>query len=196
MISEKVSLAADPNAREARAQISKAELEEAVRLELERLQESVTNLRLLYLVQGLKAGDPFVAMVKDNLYNRDAAHIAPRVRMDQRFNTPSFYWERTIRRIHDASKAKKAKSTKTRQYNAYYSKKGDSTSKKEVTVTLVSEHIPVNKRTLVTSASHFEKEPAWAQAAFSVVEPELVTLRRKSKLLSSINRLFLQLAKV
>ncbi len=207
MILENLAKAADPKACEERAELTNAELAEAVQHEFQALQKSVSNLRLLFLVQGLKASDPYVAMVKDNLYGQEAAHIAPRVRMDKRYNTPSFYWERTIRRIHDASTGKqeknknespsdnKTKRKQIRQYNAYYAKKGE-TGKREVTVTLISAHIPVNKKTLATSDSHFDTEPEWAKAAFSVVEPELVALRRKSKLLSSIHRFYVQLTKV
>lgn len=189
MLSPEIVKASELESQAERARLSVEQMDEAVQSELDTIHEAVANLRVLLYVRGLKATDTYVDMAKESAFTKEETHILPRVRMDKRHGTPSFYWERVIRHTHVGAQKRSAK---TRQYTAWVSRKGSRTKQKAL-VSLMSEHIPINKRTQQTSASHFSKEPTWAQSAFAWVEHELVPLRRQSNLLSSLHRLCLAL---
>ena len=178
--------------RQERADLSDEDITDALRNELIGMSESVATIRKILFVAGLKNTDDYVAMSKKNAFGKEETLINPRVRWDERYQTPSFFWERTIRHVMPLSK--RTVPSSTRSYEAYVPVIGSKVKQKR-RVFLFSKHIPVNKRTQLTSISNFENEPLWAKTAAELIEAKLVLLRRRSKELSNINKQLIVLIK-
>ena len=175
-----------------RSEISEEDIEKGLIDKVKTINEAIEILRQILFVAGLKATDGYLVMSKENAFTKEGTLINPRVRIDRRYKTPSFYWERTIRYAVPASVAKK--STKTKNYETYAPINGSKT-KRKVRVYLASEHVPINKKNLMTSMSNFEKEPVWVRTAAQLIEPKLSKLRKLNKDLSNINKQVLLLLK-
>jgi hypothetical protein len=163
---------------------------------LGKVEAAIAELRQILLVKGLAITDVYFAMVKENAFGKDEARIVPRVRMDARYGTPTFYWEKVIRHAFALTSQKPLRKTygRGRSYEAYVRRKG-SKQKEKMRVVLLSEHVPINKATLSVSMSAFSKEPEWAQLSAQLIEPELAELRHQAKLLSNISRAVKQFAR-
>ena len=118
---------------------------------------------------------------------REETLLAPRVRMDARYGTPSFFWERTVRHAYPLTARQPQKPSRTRTYTAYIPRKG-SRQKEKMRVYLLSKHIPVVKKTSSVPDSVFDSEPAWAQTAAHLIEPELTELRKQAKAVSRLSQ--------
>ena len=175
-----------------RFELSERDLEKGLIDQVKTINEAIEISRQILFVAGLKATDGYLIMSKENAFTKEETLINPRVRIDQRYKTPSFYWERTVRHMVPVSVAKK--STKTKNYETYVPING-SKIKRKVRVYLSSEHIPINKKNLMTSMSNFEKEPVWVRTAAQLIEPKLSKLRKLNKDLSNINKQVLLLLK-
>ena len=127
---------------------------------------------------------------KDKIFDaftREETLLAPRVRMDARYGTPSFFWERTVRHAYPLTARQPQKTSRTRTYTAYIPRKG-SRQKEKMRVYLLSKHIPVVKKTSSVPDSVFDSEPAWAQTAAHLIEPELTELRKQAKAVSRLSQ--------
>lgn len=175
-----------------RAELTDQIVIEALQEQLGLISDSIEAMRLIFLSAGLKATDSYIEMSKKYAFTKDETLINPRVRMDSRYKTPSFFWEKTIRHVMPLST--KVKSGSTRSYEAYVRVKGSAT-KKKMRVYLLSKHVPVNTRTKMTTMSNFENEPTWARMAAELIEPKLTLLRKLSCDLSNISRQILALNK-
>lgn len=175
-----------------RAKLTDQIVIEALQEQLGLISDSIEAMRLIFLSAGLKATDSYIEMSKKYAFTKDETLINPRVRMDSRYKTPSFFWEKTIRHVMPLST--KVKSGSTRSYEAYVRVKGSAT-KKKMRVYLLSKHVPVNTRTKMTTMSNFENEPTWARMAAELIEPKLTLLRKLSCDLSNISRQILALNK-
>lgn len=165
---------------------------EGLREQLGLMSNAIETMRLIFLCAGLKVTDGYIEMSKKYAFTKDETLINPRIRLDPRYKTPSFFWERTVRRAVPLNAT--VKSGSTRSYEAYVRVKGAAT-KKKMRVYLLSTHVPINKRNQMTAMSNFEHEPAWAKIAAELIESKLATLRRLSGDLSRINRQILALRK-
>ena len=175
-----------------RAKLTDQIVIEALQEQLGLISDSIEAMRLIFLSAGLKATDSYIEMSKKYAFTKDETLINPRVRMDSRYKTPSFFWEKTIRHVMPLST--KVKSGSTRSYEAYVRVKGSAT-KKKMRVYLLSKHVPVNTRTKMTTMSNFENGPTWARMAAELIEPKLTLLRKLSCDLSNISRQILALNK-
>lgn len=175
-----------------RAKLTDQIVIEALQEQLGLISDSIETIRLIFLSAGLKATDSYIEMSKKYAFTKDETLINPRVRMDSRYKTPSFFWEKTIRHVMPLNT--KVKSGSTRSYEAYVRVKGSAT-KKKMRVYLLSKHVPVNARTKMTTMSNFENEPTWARMAAELIEPKLTLLRKLSCDLSNISRQILALNK-
>ena len=178
--------------RALRAKLKDEIIIEAFQEQLDLMSNSIETMRLIFLSAGLKATDSYIEMSKKYAFTKDETLINPRVRMDSRYKTPSFFWEKTIR--HAVPLNIKVKSNITRSYEAFVRVKG-AESKRKMRVYLLSKHVPINKRTQMTTMSNFENEPAWAKIAAELIEPKLTLLRKLSGDLSNISRQVLALNK-
>ena len=70
--------------------------------EVRKIQKSIETIRYALLVEGLIETDAYHETARENRFNSEETTIAPRVRLDKRYGTPSFYWERTLR--HDVGR--------------------------------------------------------------------------------------------
>ena len=170
-----------------RQQLSREDYEQALRSEIDALQKTVATIRQILYVRGLAVTDIYHQMVKDNAFTREETLLAPRVRMDARYGTPSFFWERTVRHAYPLTARQPQKTSRTRTYTAYIPRKG-SRQKEKMRVYLLSKHIPVVKKTSSVPDSVFDSEPAWAQTAAHLIEPELTELRKQAKAVSRLSQ--------
>ena len=175
-----------------RAKLKDEIIIEAFQEQLNLMSNSIETMRLIFLSAGLKTTDSYIEMSKKYAFTKDETLINPRVRMDSRYKTPSFFWEKTIR--HAVPLNTKIKSNITRSYEAFVRVKGVE-SKRKMRVYLLSKHVPINKRTQMTTMTNFENEPAWAKIAAELIEPKLTLLRKLSGDLSNISRQVLALNK-
>lgn len=157
----------------------------ALQEQLSLMSNSIETIRLIFLSAGLKATDSYIEMSKKYAFTKDETLINPRIRLDPRYKTPSFFWEKTIR--HAVPLNATVKSGPMRSYEAYVRVNGSAT-KKKMRVYLLSKHVPVNTRTKMTTMSNFEDEPTWARMAAELIEPKLTLLRKLSGDLSNISR--------
>lgn len=176
-----------------RLDLSDEDFREAIEAETICIREAIGRVRLILLVQGLAATDIYLQMAKSNAFTKEETLINPRVRMDPRYGTPSFYWEKTIRHAFSlGSSATPKKPSRTRTYDAWVRRKG-AKQKEKMHVALLSEHVPINKKTLSVSLAAFANEPKWVQLAAGLLEPKLTRLRVLTKTLSAISRLLYHL---
>ena len=180
-----------------RARITEEIFQVGLRDGIDKVESAIAELRQILLVKGLAATDVYFAMAKENAFGKDATRIVPRVRMDARYGTPSFYWEKLIRHAFVLTTRRPTRKSNGRgkSYEAYVRRKG-SKQKEKMRVVLMSEHVPINKTTLSVSMAAFCNEPEWAQLSVQLIEPELTELRRQAKALSSISRAVKQFARM
>ncbi len=181
-------LKADPEQAELRKGLSKEQMESAVFAEIERMRSSVASIRQILLAYGLYVTDLYHDMKRQTTFSPEETQLTPRVRMDDRCGIPSFYWEKTVRRAYplNTAAANSARGS-TRSYQGYVRRKGAKT-KERMQVYLLSEHVPILKKTQSVSMKVFEREPEWVQMAAALIEPQLTELRRLSTMVSRVNR--------
>lgn len=172
-----------------RSQLTNEDFERALATGVSDLEDIIADLRWCLLVRGLAVTDLYFKMSRENAFSKEETLLVPRIRMDERYGTPSFYWERTIRHAYPLTSRGKMQPNKGkgRSYEAYVRCKG-AVKKEKMRVVLLSKHVPINKTTLSVSMKEFDKEPEWARMAAQLVEPELVELRRQAKALSAVSR--------
>lgn len=173
-----------------RAKLTDEIIVKALQEQLGLISQSIETMRLIFLSTGLKVTDSYIEMSKKYAFTKDETLINPRVRLDTRYKTPSFFWEKTIRHVVPLNA--KTKSISTRSYEAFVRVKGVE-GKRKMRVYLLSKHVPINRRTQMTTMSNFENEPTWAKLAAELIEPKLTLLRKLSGNLSNINRQILAL---
>ena len=188
---------AETESADERARITEQTFQDSLSEGINKMEAAIAELRQILLVKGLAATDVYFAMVKENAFGKDEARIVPRVRMDARYGTPTFYWEKVIRHAFALTSQKPLRKNngRGRSYEAYVRRKG-AKQKEKMRVVLLSEHVPINKTTLSVSMSVFSKEPDWAQLSAQLIEPELTRLRRQAKSLSSVSRAVKQFARL
>lgn len=172
----------------ARSHLTTQDTRSSIISEVRKIQKSIETIRYALLVEGLIETDAYHETARESRFNSEETTIAPRVRLDKRYGTPSFYWERTLRHAYPLVLSKQQNKPKVpRTYYAYVRRKRTKI-KEKMKVVLVSKHIPINKKTLSVSMNEFENEPQWARTAALIMEPKLVNLRRISKAVSHVNR--------
>lgn len=161
------------------------------------MQKAVEALRQSLFRQGRTATDLYIQMAKENAFGPDETKLFPRVRLDKRYGSPSFYWERLIRHVYPITPTKPLVKTpgKGRSYEAFVRRKGSS-KKEKMRVVLLSEHVPINKKTLSVPMRVFDGEPEWARLAAQLIEPQLTALRVQNKALSDISRALIRLVRL
>lgn len=161
------------------------------------LKQAVEEARAVLYFLGKRATDDYYATAKEHRFSSEETKISPRVRIDPRYGTPSFYWERLKRRFFRTTAATKPreKNGRGRSYIAYVPVNG-SKSKVRMKVVLTSEHVKINHRTLRIASSEFAGEPEWARLTGELVEDQLQIIRRLNRQLSSLSRSISQLEKL
>lgn len=180
-----------------REAISEDELQEIVQESVTTIKSSLQRIRVAYYLQGVKATDPFYQMMRDSMYTPHRTTLCPRVRFDQRYQTPTFAWERIHQHIVAAGADTKgqSKAGSGRSYMAFVRRKG-SVKKEKAKVVLTAEHIPINKKTLSVAYSAFDNEPEWARVSGRLIEKELGMLRKRTRALSQVSRALARFLKV
>lgn len=182
------NLMADPQQVELRRTLASEEIAEAMQAEIQILHDGIAKIRQLLLIQGLGVTDIFHAMKHETAFSGEETLIAPRVRMDERRGTPSFYWERTIRHAYPLGVSRATgREEKTKTYQAYVRCRGSKT-KTKMQVYLLSKHMPLLKKTQSVSMKEFSREPEWVQTAAALIEPQLTELRRLATAIGAVNR--------
>lgn len=179
---------ANPEQADLRRSTSKEQVLSAIESEVESMQLAIKSIRQILLVSGLTATDLFHDMRRETAFSKEETQLAPRVRMDERRGTPSYYWERTIRHAYPLNGVQTSKfRSKTRSYKAFVRRRGTKT-KERMQVYLLSEHVPVLKKSQSVSMKVFAQEPEWVRTAAALIEPQLAELRRLSSALSDVSR--------
>lgn len=179
---------ANPEQAELRRSTSKEQVLSAIESEVESMQLAIKSIRQILLVSGLTATDLFHDMRRETAFSKEETQLAPRVRMDERRGTPSYYWERTIRHAYPLNGVQTSNfRSKTRSYKAFVRRRGTKT-KERMQVYLLSEHVPVLKKSQSVSMKVFAQEPEWVRTAAALIEPQLAELRRLSSALSDVSR--------
>ena len=181
-------LMVDPKQVELRKGLSKEQLEAAADAEIVLMRSSVANIRRMLLIYGLYVTDLYHDMKRGTTFSSEETQLAPRVRMDERRGTPSFYWERTVRRAYplDTASTDSTRGSK-RSYQGYVRRRGAKV-KERMQVYLLSEHVPLLKKNQSVSMKVFEKEPEWVRVAAALIEPQLTELRRLATAIGAVNR--------
>lgn len=179
---------ANPEQAELRRSTSKEQVLSAIESEVESMQLAIKSIRQILLVSGLTTTDLFHDMRRETAFSKEETQLAPRVRMDERRGTPSYYWERTIRHAYPLNGVQTNNfRSKTRSYKAFVRRRGTKT-KERMQVYLLSEHGPVLKKSQSVSMKVFAQEPEWVRTAAALIEPQLAELRRLSSALSDVSR--------
>lgn len=179
---------ANPEQAELRRSTSKEQVLSAIESEVESMQLAIKSIRQILLVSGLTTTDLFHDMRRETAFSKEETQLAPRVRMDERRGTPSYYWERTIRHAYPLNGVQTSSfRSKTRSYKAFVRRRGTKT-KERMQVYLLSEHVPVLKKSQSVSMKVFAQEPEWVRTAAALIEPQLAELRRLSSALSDVSR--------
>lgn len=120
-------------------------------------------------------------------FTPDATRLCPRVRWNEKTETPSFHWEIVKRRnIPWTADSNPVSSTgKGHYYQAWAGKKGQ---RRKVKSYLYSEHVKILEKTKCISANAIKGEPAWAQEMVQANERVLRQLRTMSETLVKIVR--------
>lgn len=137
--------------------------------------------------EGLLATAKYHALLKQTNFGKEESAIYPRVRKRPN-GTPSFYWERLIKKYHPASLTSKIQTAcgPGKSYLSYVRDKNGNS--RRVKVCLLSKHIPINTKTKRISLSAFKGQPLWSQIAGEASERELCSLRKQEAAVSRISR--------
>ena len=181
-------LMTDTKQTESRRGLTKEQVLKAVCSELKTMYSSIARIRRIVFVYGLSVTDFYHDMKRETAFTPEETLVAPRVRLDERRGTPSFYWERTVRHAYPLNKSKaNSVRSKTRTFKAFVRRKGAKT-KERMQVYLLSKHIPILKKTQSISMKEFSNEPEWARTAATLIEPQLTQLRRLVTTLNGVSR--------
>ena len=180
-----------------REAISEDEIQGIVQEEVANIKSSLQKIRVAYFLQGVKATDPFYQMMRDSMYTAQRTKLCPRVRFDQRYQTPTFAWERIHQHVVAAGASGKtqSKAGAGRSYMAFVRRKG-AVKKEKAKVILTAEHVPINKKTLSVASSAFDNEPEWARVSGLLIEKQLGVLRKRTRALSQVSRAIARFLKV
>lgn len=178
----------DPQKAGLRRGLAHGEIAEAMQLEIEVMHSAIAKIRQLLLIQGLCVTDVFHELKRETSFTAEETLLVPRVRMDVRRGTPSFYWERVVRHAYPLGASESdTHRGKTRSYRAYVRCRGAKT-KTQMQVYLLSKHVPLLKKTQSVSMKEFAHEPEWVQTAAALIEPQLTDLRRLATAIGAVNR--------
>ena len=175
------------NHAENNVEIDHAEFQSLISTEVNNILSSIQILRALLFWQGRLASNAYFQTAQNTLFTQEETKIRPRVRWrNDQGGTPSFSWERTIRMIQDFDKDTRiqSKNGKGKSYKAFVRTKSNA-CKKKVKVVLMSEHVPLLKRTGTISETTFQNEPFWAKVAGMETEQQLALLRQLCRLLGA-----------
>lgn len=191
---EKLYLAAVGSQKD-RELISEDDIQGIVQEEIKHMKSSLQRIRVAYYLLGLKATDPFYQMMRSSMYTAQRTTLCPRVRFDQRYQTPSFAWERIHQHIVAARTGGRpqTKAGAGRSYMAFVRRKG-AAKKEKAKVVLTAEHVPINKKSLSISPSAFDNEPEWARVSGLLIDRKLSELRKRTRALSHISRAIVRFA--
>ena len=169
--------------------IAEEDLHAAIQEEISRMHTIIQRLRIIYFLLGVKATDPFYQMMKKSMFTDQRSTLCPRVRMDRRYQTPSFAWERIRQHVVPAKADDRPNKSKGagRSYLAFVRRKG-AARKEKAKVILTSEYLKINKKTQMLSLSAFAGEPEWARVAGLLIETRMGALRRQNRSLADISR--------
>ena len=155
-----------------------------VKEQIEVIDFAIKNLRTLLYFLGLYETDFYHCKAKEMAFTAEETKILPRVRWDKRYETPSFFWERLIRKTFPITKIEAEHfKKKPGVYIGFVSFKGKKLRRK---VVLSSKAIPLQKATNSIAPSSFAKEPVWAQIAGETAEEKLRFLRKQAKQVTAI----------
>lgn len=174
---------------EERQKVKPATADEDIARQFRVIHTAIERLRSILLFKGITATDIFHETAKQAAFTSQETSIYPRVRLDPRYGSPSFYWERLRRHAYSltGTTTTRSKRGRGRSYVAYVRRKGFKT-KEKMKVVLLSEHIPINHTTLRIAPHAFSQEPQWAQVAGELAENQLHNLRHLSSLVSRLNQ--------
>lgn len=154
--------------------------------QLQAIEDAIKNLRIILYFQGLHETDFYHAKAKEMAFTSEETKILSRVRWDKRYETPSFGWEKLIRKAFpitaiDAQRFKKTPGI----YLGLIHHKGKKLRRK---IVLSSKAIPIQKATDSIAQSTFSNEPFWSQIAGETAEKKLCLLRKQAKQLATISK--------
>ncbi len=171
----------------ARRLLTKKQIATSIQKEIDAMHDAIKGIRQILFVSGLAVTDLYHDMRRETAFTREETLISPRVRIDERRGTPSFYWEKTVRHAYPLSETKPINSqSQTKTYRAYVRRRG-AKIKEKMQVYLLSRHVPVLKKTQSVSMKEFDQEPEWVRTMAALVEPQLSELRQLAKAISDVN---------
>ena len=167
-----------------RQSIHRSDVNALLEEQIQSIATAIANLRTLLFLEGLYATDFFHSKAKEMAFTKEETKILSRVRWDERYNTPSFLWERLVRKTFPITEIEARNFKKTQgTYLGFIQCQGKKLRRK---VVLSSKTIPLQKATDSIATSAFKKEPPWAQIAGEAAETKLRSLRKQSKQVTAI----------
>lgn len=174
---------------EDRAMIEEGEVDAYVDERLMAIQTAVAEIREALYFKGVKASDEYHQMLRRTSFTSESTRIYPRVRWDERYQTPSFSWERLVCRAYPVdAKQSGVDSQDSKAYVATFKSErtGNMVTMK---VLWATEQVCLNKETKRVSKAAFARQPEWVRLAASIVDERLSVLRRQNGMVAEIGRI-------
>ena len=167
-----------------RQSVQQSDVISLVEEQLKAIDTAVENLRKIFFFEGLHATDFFHSKAREMAFTPEETKLISRVRWDARYGTPSFLWERLVRKSFPISAIEAQNFKKTKgAYVGFVRYKGKKVRRK---IVLSGKAIPLQKATDSIATSAFKNEPTWAQIAGETAEEKLRSLRKKAKQVTAI----------
>lgn len=154
------------------------------------IAEHVANIRTALYAAGLAAADGYCALAKDHRLTSQETPFIPRVRWDERYQTPSCAWEKKTRKaipLDQGGSASRLRENTRCSYIASVPRKNTGIRQK-MKIIVLSENIRIHRKTKRVPAAAFEEAPLWARMAAEIVEDRFCRLRKLTCTISDASR--------
>lgn len=155
------------------------------------ISEHVEHIRRALYVSGLAAADVYCTLVKERRLTDQESPYIPRVRWDERYQTPSCAWEKQIRKAiplqEGAERSDPGKCGSRCSYIASVPRKGTGIRQK-MKIIILTKSVRIHKKTKRVPSSAFHDAPPWAQMTAGIVEDRFCRLRKLICSISNVSR--------
>ena len=149
------------------------------------IKQQILLLRSILFVLGMKVCDPF--------HNKDKnkeSNVYPRIRWSENTFSPSFSWEKRIKKYIPLAISSPIQPKKGKGYSYMTYIENRSTGRRiPKKVVLLSKHVCLNKRNGRIPSRTFESGPEWVRQEGPKIENILALLRKQNQILADFKRL-------
>lgn len=170
---------------EGREQLDTQEIIRSSEEATSQMKQQILLSRAILFALGMKVCDPF--HVKDK--NKEA-NVYPRIRWNENTFSPSFSWEKRIKKYIPLAISSPIQPKKGKGYSYVTYVENRSTGRRiPKKVVLLSKHVRLNKRNGRIPSRAFESGPEWVRQEGPKIENILVLLRKQNQILADFKRL-------